>query len=831
VRLRQALGTADAEPVEAAGAGSFDGRWTGTLDRPVFEGRFRADPFAYLGVVWGSASWRGALSPTELRSDALVLKRPGGDLSLEGTMQTGALGEDDALDVRVRFAEWPAADLARALEWDLPVEGVLSGRAHVEGRRSDPRGDVQLTAREGRYAGVPFADLQLESALRGGVTEVTRGRARLAGGMLRFAGTLTDDGIYDGEATLADADAAALLRPMRGLSWSGRLFAEAVMQGALARPRLQARLFSPRLSLGTEEVGGFEARLHGEGDGRIAVQARSDGPALDGEVAGSVGAAAPWPADLTVRLDQGRLSPLLHAALGQRPSTVEVVIAGQGKVEGPLEDPRALTADATLSEVRVEIPEYPVRNREPIRLAYRDGAVEVKQAHLAAEGTDLLLAGRAGIATAASAVALRLSGSADLRALSLLAPELRGRGGARVTMDVTGTRDEPQLAGQLEILGASVRARGFPHGVEDVRGRVEFTEGLAHWSEVTGTVGGGPVELSGQAAYARGRLASFDVRAVARGAALRYPEGLRSVVDADLRLFGDLARQWLTGKVDVRHAAWTERYDLASELLAEARPAEEPAAMDEGLRYDIRVSAPGTLKVDNNLASLTARAELNVQGTYGAPVVLGRAEVDGGRVYFQGNTYVIRRGSLDFANPRRIDPFFDIEAETRIRSYRVTLKMNGTLERVYPTLSSDPPLSTVAILGLLAGADESKIAELETRRDDNVQRNLAAAGAATLAAGVISEEMGLERGAARLGLDRFSIDPSIIRGDVTNPTARLTLGKRITPDVSILYSVDLRGTEERLVSVEYTLSDRLSVLLTSVQPGGFGFDLRLRQSR
>jgi hypothetical protein len=43
--------------------------------------------------------------------------------------------------------------------------------------------------------------------------------------------------------------------------------------------------------------------------------------------------------------------------------------------------------------------------------------------------------------------------------------------------------------------------------------------------------------------------------------------------------------------------------------------------------------------------------------------------------------------------------------------------------------------------------------------------------------------------------------------------------------------VDLRGTEERLVSIEYTLSDRLSVLVTSVQPGGFGFDLRLRQSR
>jgi translocation and assembly module TamB len=316
-----------------------------------------------------------------------------------------------------------------------------------------------------------------------------------------------------------------------------------------------------------------------------------------------------------------------------------------------------------------------------------------------------------------------------------------------------------------------------------------------------------------------------------REVSLRYPEGLRSVVDADLRLFGDFTRQWLTGRVDVRQATWTERYDVATELLGEGRTFEEAASFGDGLRYDVKVSAPGTLKVDNNLATLTARADLTLQGTYDAPVVLGRAEVDRGRVYFQGNTYVIRRGNVDFANPRQTEPLFDIEAETRIRSYRVTLKMNGTLERVYPTLSSDPPLSTVSILGLLAGADEAKLADLETRRDDNAQRNLAATGAATLSAGVISEEMGLERGAARLGLDRFSIDPSVVRGNVTNPTARLTLGKRITPDVNILYSVDLRGTEERLVSVEYTLSDRLSLLMTRDDPGGFGFDLRLRQSR
>ena len=238
-------------------------------------------------------------------------------------------------------------------------------------------------------------------------------------------------------------------------------------------------------------------------------------------------------------------------------------------------------------------------------------------------------------------------------------------------------------------------------------------------------------------------------------------------------------------------------------------------------------------------AALTARADLALQGTTQAPVVIGRAGIESGQVYFQGRTYVIRRGSLDFVNPRRFEPLFDIEGETQIRSYRVTLHVSGTLDRVTPTLTSDPPLSSLQILALLAGQDESEVASLTQTQARASQAQLAAAGAATLAAGRISESVGLEREAERLfGLNRFSIDPSLLRGAGSTPTARVTVGKRLTPDLNVLYSQDLRGTEERILAVEYILSDRLSLRLTRTDPGtaktgvekGWGFDLRIRQS-
>jgi translocation and assembly module TamB len=450
--------------------------------------------------------------------------------------------------------------------------------------------------------------------------------------------------------------------------------------------------------------------------------------------------------------------------------------------------------------------------------------------HLAGEGTDLTVGGSAAV-VADGAVDLEVRGTADLALVSLLARDLRGQGAARVSITIGGTRTVPRLDGSLDVEGGAVRLRGFPHGVDDVRGTVQFTQGGAHFSGVTGTVGGGPVELEGQAVYDKARLTTFDVHAVGRGLSLRYPEGLRSVVDTDLRFFGDPARPWLTGTVDVRQATWTRRYDLATELMAEGRPAAESASLGSGLRYDVKVSAPGTLKVDNNLATLQARADLNLQGTYDAPVVIGHAEVDRGRVYFQGNTYVIRRGMVDFTNPRKVDPLFDIEAETRIQTYRITLRMNGTLERVYPTLTSDPPLAEYQILAVLAGAPPEEQEVVDPTQQELAQRKLAVAGAATLFSGRISEELGLERGASRLGLNRFSIDPAVTRGEGVKPAARVTVGKRITPDVNVVYSVDLSAAEDRIVTVEYTLSDRFSLVLSRADLNGYGFDVRVRQTR
>ena len=842
-RVRRALGNAEAQKAGFTGAGFFRGRWRGTTSVPLFEGRFRGQDVGYAGVQWGRTEWVGRLDTgaEAVESHSLELRKGDAELWWDGRSEIGWYGVRDALSGQARVRDWPVEDIVRFMRWRVKASGLLSGRARVEGRRSAPEGEARITAGSGSWYGVPFEKAAITARWRGRLAEVAAGEVTLGGGRFAFHGSVTDDGVYDGSAELEGVDVGAVVPARGGVALSGRLSGRLVLQGTLARPRLRASVVSPRLFFADEGLGALEATLRGSGDGEIRLESRCRSARVDLTLTGDVAASAPYVAALELAARSTSLDPFLRAVGVPLPATFGVVASGDVLLRGPLAQPAALRAEATLPELRLLVPDYTIGAREPLRFAFADGRLRVEDFDVAGEGTDLVLSGDADL-LGEGPLHLSARGRADLRVLSLLTRRVRGSGAARLALSVAGTRSAPSLLGTLDLQGAGLRVRGFPHGIEGVRGQVRFTESAAEIEGVTGTLAGGELAITGQASYAGGHLTSYDIRPVGRRLALRYPEGLRSLLDADLRLFGDARQQWLTGTVNVRQALYTRRYDVASEILGAGRalaPA-APVSTAEGVRLDVLLRAPGTLRIDNNLATLAARAELTLQGTTQAPVVTGRVEIDRGQVYFQGRTYVIRKGTLDFVNPRRIDPLFEIEAETQIRSYRVTLRIGGTLERVTPTLTSDPPLSSLQILALLAGQDESEVANLTQAQARQSQAQLAAAGAATLAAGRLSESVGLEREAERLfGLNRFSIDPSLLRGAGSTPTARVTVGKRLAPGLNVLYSQDLRGTEERILAIEYNLSDRLSLLLTRTDPGtaksgverGWAFDVRVRRSR
>jgi autotransporter translocation and assembly factor TamB len=206
-------------------------------------------------------------------------------------------------------------------------------------------------------------------------------------------------------------------------------------------------------------------------------------------------------------------------------------------------------------------------------------------------------------------------------------------------------------------------------------------------------------------------------------------------------------------------------------------------------------------------------------------------------VLFEGNRYLVTRGTIDFSNPTRIDPFFDIEAETRARVpgeiYRVTFRITGPRERFVWDLSSDPPLAPVDILAMLFGdmrdPRDADVRGLRSR--DKTEEELLASRAARLLTSPISSEV--NRVVRKtFGVDSVLITPSL--GDLSqtariNPTARLTIGKRISDRLFLTYAQPITSSKpETLVLIEYTQSDRLAWILSRNEDDTYAIDVRVR---
>ncbi|HRB13700.1 MAG TPA: translocation/assembly module TamB domain-containing protein, partial [Vicinamibacteria bacterium] len=444
------------------------------------------------------------------------------------------------------------------------------------------------------------------------------------------------------------------------------------------------------------------------------------------------------------------------------------------------------------------------------------GEVRIAGLTLAGEGTSVSVSGKLAL-RAEDTNALTVMGRTDLRVFSGFLREWRLRGSATLRSVMTGTRSAVRLSGGLDIEDGAVRVRTFPQGLDGLNGRIVFSETQAKVAGLEGRFGGGRVSVSGQMAFGGPFPASFDFSMTGDSLGLRYPEGLRSTFGAALRLQGTLDSYWLTGNLLVSKALWTRKYTITSELLSassatvgfsQGTTSLKPSPM----HLDIAIKAPGTLRLDNNLADLVAKADLTLTGSPAEPQLLGRVELERGKVFFRGNTYEVRKGVANFSNPREINPVFDIEADTRVKSYRLTLQANGTVDKVSTRITSDPPLTSTQIASLLTTGDESNTASTT---------GAASMGAVSSvlddAAGRVAQELGI-------GLSRLSINAPMFGHTGT----RLTVGKRVTRDLEVVYTGFVAGGTDKLVTVEWTLSNRFSLVGSWQEPGGFGGDARAR---
>jgi autotransporter translocation and assembly factor TamB len=595
-----------------------------------------------------------------------------------------------------------------------------------------------------------------------------------------------------------------------------------------------------------EGIGDVRGRLEiRKDDMNFSFDGASTRLALSG--AGKVTLLGQYPGDVTLRITDASIDPYARLFAPSLSPFATAVASGTMRISGTLASLDNIVALMQVDSLDLKLFDYRLRNDGPMDATLEQGIVRVGRFKVAGEDTQLSLNGNADLMQ--GILGLRAEGAANLGILQAFLKDIRGSGRAEVTAGFTGTMEKPQLSGSAVVTGGRLRHMWLPRAIDAINGRVTFSGNSVRLEDVKATIGRGPVRFGGRIGLTGLWPSQLDLTFNGEDMELRYTAGeFRSVLDADLSLRGSLDDPTLSGLVTVkrgemgrsldRSMGLTELYGVAAAAAAPAGPAPSAPATSFPLRFDVKLSAPATIDMDNKLGRLTASADVRLRGTYDKPVLEGRAEVDRGEVWFEGRRYVVSRGTVDFPNPSKIEPYFDVEAETRVRApgqtYQVTLRATGTVASFDWDLSSDPPLPEVDILALLLGDSLStQDAELRAlRAPDTAEQSLVASSSARMLA---SRQQSNVRKAVEqtFGLDSLQITPFFVDPNSQtarfSPGARVTIGKRISDRVYLTYSRSLSSaSRDQVILLEYDQSDRLSWVLSQNEDQTYALDVRVR---
>ncbi|MBZ5567959.1 MAG: translocation/assembly module TamB domain-containing protein [Acidobacteriia bacterium] len=832
-------------PEGLTGRATFTGALTGTVAAPQLAGEVGLADFTLPVPLKRLASVKQASAPARLahfdsftahlrysRSQLALnnarLRRGTEDLlfTFSTALDQGEFRTTLPLTLSAEIRNFQVNDLQGIFGFDYPLTGVTTASLQVKGTADDPIGSGHLRITNATLAGEAYPSVGADVVFAN--QEAQLSNLIIAHNGARVTGTaaynLKSTGfrfhLQGSNFSLAQFKQLQLPR----LSVAGRLDFNARGSGTTSRPVVDADLHLRDVVLNQERMGNVDAKAVTSA-GVMKITARSDRPAAEFMLDGTVNMYDDFPAQLALRFTRLDVDALLHGFLQGR-ATGHSSITGTVTLAGPLRQPRLLTITGDISEFSAEMENVRVHNDGPLRFKVASQVVTLEQFRLAGEENTQMTATGTIALSGARALDLRAEGNVHLKLLQIWNPALHAGGMVEFNINARGDLTRPVLFGRAKFNHATLTHVNFPNGLSDINGVIVFNQDRMQIQSLTATSGGGTMTLGGFVSYANGL--AFNLTGQGRSIRLRYPQGVSTVLDCDLRLSGTTSSSTLTGTVTVTRFGMTPQFDLGL-AIARARQAPgppNPRSPLNNLRLAVRVVSTPELQVQTSLARLTGGVDLNLRGTASRPILLGKVNVTEGQVTLNGTNYQLERGDISFSNPVRIEPVLDVEATTRVRDYDITLGFHGPLDRLGTTYRSDPPLPTSDIIALLAFGRTREESVMATEANPSFTESASSA--------ILSQALnsaGSTRMQRLFGVSRIKISPEVAGSEALDPNARLTIEQQVTRDFTVTYVTDITHSGQQIIQVEYNYSRNLSILATRDQYGVLSFDVRIKRRR
>ena len=843
--------------IDLAGELAFNGTLRGRLSAPDIDGRISLGTLLVNGNDLGSLSASLRMTDAELRiADGRLTEKDGGGMQF--TLAAPRTGKDnttfeatlDRVNAGNLIAALPLGKSTRAQFADTQADA--SGQIRITGIPNAMSGSAELRFGPGRLGGEPLESMVARATFAGSKVSIENVDARLA------AGHIVARGAYDTTSRAFDfqgrAEGVQLSRVIALANRPGlaNISGTADFNGYISG-NLSDRDFSAYQI--TFDGQGRDVVINGRPAGTLALVGRTENKQLN--ITLTTGLLGPaqviaarvnlgsdkLAANIETTLNNADLTGLLRILLPQTSVNISGLATGTLKASGNLLDEDGyfsaggLQGTANFSSLSFKVEDVQLNAASPLVVRFSPNEVTFEQTQFTGPGTNIVLGGTLAVG-AEGRQNMTADGQLNLRVLNGLSPDAFLSGTAEVAVRVTGTYERPRLNGTASVAGGSfsLLIGNERWTVANVKSLVRFSSNQAQIDSMTGTMGGGHVSVTGGALLEGFTLSRFLFNVHGDNVTVPYPENFRTTANLDLEIKGTSREQLIGGVVNVRRAEYTEDIELADLInFRRAESIEEGAEIElirAALFSDLRVEGRNALVVRNNLADLVGSVSLVVNGPVRDPLISGRVTATSGTLNFRNDRYEITRALMDLPPQRQADPIINIQGESQIRGYRVTVGLTGPLSQPQAVISSEPALPQADVVSLIT---TGQLATGDTSTSILSQSGLGTA-TSLLTDALINAPA--QRATSKLfGLSRFEINP-VISGTGSTPAARLTVGKRINKDLSVTYSTNVTSDPNQILAVEYRVSDRLffiaqyeqaSTRKLTARNNNFSFEIRFRR--
>ena len=806
------------------GTATLNATVRGSTSRPEINGQMEARNLRVKGSAWKILRTTISANPSQLKlsnGDLEAATQGRVTFNVQAGLKRWSYAANSPVVVALSGEQISIAELERLTSQTFPATGTMAFNVSLHGSQLQPVGQGNLSIVKARVANENVHRLDMNFQGNGEAINANMTVRMPAGTTQAKAAYFPASQTYQVEMQAQDFRVEKLQGVIaRDLHVAGSVNLYVTGHGTVKDPALQATLEVPQLTVNKQNIQGIKLQA--------TVQNHVANIALDSNVLqtyirarGTVGIVSPYLADL--KLDTGRVD--FHTLMALYSPQQAANVSGQtelhASVHGPLAEKTSLEAHLELPTLSLAYNQFQLGAAKPVRVDYQNGTAVLQPASIRGTGTAIDAQGAVPIGNTGRATFL-VKGNIDLQAAQLFVPDLTSTGQIQFDVDSSRYGASSNLNGQIKIVDANLHTLDSPVGLDHANGTINVTQARLEIAGFQGEMGGGTLLVTGGAAYRPS--VQFNLGLEARNIRVRYPEGVRTIVASNLALTGNMQQSLLSGQVSLDRVSFTPDFDLntfSSQFAGGPADAGTPGSLAQGMKLNVSVQSTNQMNLESSQVSIRGNANLRLVGTAAEPVILGRTNLTGGELFLAGNRYEIKQGTIDFMNPVRTQPVLNLNVTSKINEYNIALNLNGPLDHLQTTYTSDPSLPPVDIINLIARGQTTESAAANPNPPGTL-------GAQAVVASAISSQVS-GRIAKLAGVSQLQIDPALGTDNGQNPGARVAIQQRVTSNLLVTYATDITSVQRQAIQIEYKLNPRWSVSGTRNQNGGFGVDGRYRK--